>query len=117
MMRVTGSSSSLLLERAKGADIRIVYSPLDAVALAVKNPDRRVVFLGVGFETTAPTVAASIVAAMRQGLLNYFVLASLKTIPYPMEVLSADPEIAVDGYLCPAHVSAIIGADAYRPLV
>ena len=116
MMRVPGSSSSLLVERAKGADIRIVYSPLDAVALAEKNPDKRVVFLGVGFETTAPTVAGSILAAAAKGLRNYFVLAAAKTIPIPMQVLAADPEIGIDGYICPAHVSAIIGADAYLPL-
>ena len=116
MMRVPGSSSSLMEERAKGADIRIVYSPLDAVAIAARNPDRKVVFLGVGFETTAPTVAGSILAAEAKGLANYFVLASHKTIPIPMQVLTADPELALDGYICPAHVSAIIGADAYRPL-
>jgi hydrogenase expression/formation protein HypD len=116
MMRVPGSTASLLEERAKGADIRIVYSPLDAVALAARNRDKKVVFLGVGFETTAPTIAASILAAQAQGLTNYFVLAANKTIPIPMKVLAADPEIAIDGYLCPAHVSAIIGADAYKPL-
>lgn len=114
MVRVPGSSSSLLEERAKGADVRIVYSPLDAVALAAKNPDRKVVFLGVGFETTAPTIAGSILAAKQQGLTNYFVLAAHKTIPIPMEVLASDPELQVDGYLCPAHVSVVIGADAYR---
>ena len=116
MLRVPGSRSSLIEERAKGADIRIVYSPLDAVALAERNPGRRVVFLGVGFETTAPTVAGSILAARARGLTNYFVLAAHKTIPGPMEILSADPELALDGYLCPAHVSAIIGADAYLSL-
>jgi hydrogenase expression/formation protein HypD len=116
MMRVPGSSSSLLVERAKGADIRIVYSPLDAVAIAAKNRDKRVVFLGVGFETTAPTIAGSILAAQAQELSNYFVLAANKTIPIPMQVLASDPEIGIDGYICPAHVSAIIGADAYKPL-
>jgi hydrogenase expression/formation protein HypD len=116
MMRVPGSSSSLMEERAKGADIRIVYSPLDAVALAAANPERQVVFLGVGFETTAPTIAGSILAAEAQGLGNYFVLASHKTIPIPMQVLTADPELGLSGYICPAHVSAIIGVDAYRPL-
>ncbi len=116
MMRVPGSSSSLMEERAKGADIRIVYSPLDAVAIAIRNRDKKVVFLGVGFETTAPTVAGSILAAEAQGLTNYLVLASHKTIPIPMQLLASDPEIGIDGYICPAHVSAIIGAEAYRPL-
>ncbi|WP_306534336.1 hydrogenase formation protein HypD [Geobacter sp.] len=114
MVRVPGSSSSLIEERAKGADIRIVYSPLDAVALAARNPDRKVVFLGVGFETTAPAIGGSILAAKKQGLGNYYVLAAHKTIPIPMEVLSSDPELKIDGYLCPAHVSVVIGADAYR---
>jgi len=114
MLRVPGSSSSLMEERAMGADVRIVYSPLDAVRIAAGNPGKRVVFLGVGFETTAPTIAGSILAAKEQGLSNYFVLASHKTMPEPMAILSADPELSVDGYICPAHVSAIIGADAYR---
>ena len=116
MMRVPGSSSSLLEQRALGADVRIVYSPLDAVALAKNNPQRRVVFLGVGFETTAPAVAASILEAARLGLANYCVLASHKTMPRPMEIFTADPELNLDGYLCPAHVSTVIGGIAYRKL-
>lgn len=116
MLRVPGSSSSLMEERAKGGDVRIVYSPLDAVQLAARNPERRVVFLGVGFETTAPTIAGSVLTAQAQGLRNYFVLASHKTMPQPMALLSRDPELSVDGFICPAHVSAIIGAGAYRSL-
>lgn len=116
MVRVPGSTSSLMEERARGADIRIVYSPLDAVSLAERNPDKRVIFLGVGFETTAPAIAGSIIAAATKGLANFHVLAAHKTIPIPMEILSSDPELSIDGYICPAHVSAIIGADAYRPL-
>ncbi|HEY5975050.1 MAG TPA: hydrogenase formation protein HypD, partial [Geobacteraceae bacterium] len=116
MVRVPGSSSSLMEERAMGGDVRIVYSPLDAVALAAANPGKRVIFLGVGFETTAPTIAGSILAAERQGVTNYFVLASHKTMPEPMRLLTADPELGIDGYLCPAHVSTIIGAEGYRPL-
>ena len=114
MMRVPGSSTSLMEERARGADIRVVYSPLDAVALAAKNRKRRVIFLGVGFETTAPAIAGSILAAAAQGLDNYFVLGAHKTIPLPMEVLAVDPELRIDGFICPAHVSAIIGAGPYR---
>lgn len=116
MLRVPGSRSSLMEERAKGADIRIVYSPLDAVSLAKNNPDRRVIFLGVGFETTAPTIAASILEAVRHNLKNYCVLASHKTMPVPMDILTGDPELNIKGYLCPAHVSTVIGANAYKSL-
>ena len=116
MLRVPGSASSLMEQRALGADVRIVYSPLDAVALAKDNPQKRVIFLGVGFETTAPTVAASILEAARLGLSNYCVLASHKTMPKPMEILTADPELNLAGYLCPAHVSTVIGGVAYQPL-
>jgi len=116
MLRVPGSRSSLMEARAKGADIRIVYSALDAVKLALNNPDRRVIFLGVGFETTAPTIAASILEAARQKLTNYCVLAAHKTMPVPMEILTSDPELNLRGYLCPAHVSTVIGGNAYRPL-
>ncbi len=116
MLRVPGSYSSLMEQRAGGADIRIVYSPLDAVALAKKNPEQRMLFLGVGFETTAPTIAVTILEAARLGLKNYCVLASHKTMPVPMEILSGDPELNLNGYLCPAHVSAVIGGNAYKPL-
>jgi hydrogenase expression/formation protein HypD len=96
--------------------VRIVYSPLDAVTLAKDHPERRVIFLGVGFETTAPAVAASILNAARLGLTNYCVLASHKTMPIPMELLTADPDLALSGYLCPAHVSTVIGGNAYKSL-
>jgi len=114
MVRVPGSSSSLLEERAKGAEIRIVYSPLDALALAEKNPSKRVIFLGVGFETTAPAVAATIITAPSRGVGNFSVLSAHKTIPVPMRILSSDPDLGIHGFLCPAHVSAVIGCDAYR---
>jgi hydrogenase expression/formation protein HypD len=116
MVRVPGSSSSLMREMALGAGVKIVYSPLDAVALAEKHPQKTVVFLGVGFETTTPTIAGSILEAKRRGLTNFFVLGAHKTIPGPMAALASDPKLKVDGYLCPAHVSAVIGADAYLPL-
>ncbi len=117
MVRVPGSSSSLLYEQARGALIRIVYSALDAVTLAENNPASAVVFLGVGFETTAPTVAGAVLAASGKHLDNFYVLCSHKTMPATMAALAGDPELQVDGYLCPAHVSAVIGADAYQPLV
>jgi len=116
MVRVPGSSTSLLEEQARGADIRIVYSPLDAVALAQSNPQKQVVFLGIGFETTAPTVAGALVRAGQLQLTNFSVLCAHKTMPAAMATLTADEELQVDGYLCPAHVSAIIGADAFLPL-
>ncbi|GAB7026384.1 hydrogenase formation protein HypD [Geotalea toluenoxydans] len=116
MMRVSGSSGSLMEERASGADIRIVNSPLDGVALAARNPDRKIIFPGIGFEATAPAVAASILMAARQKLDNYLVLAGHKTMPKAMEMLAAEPAASIDGFICPAHVSAIIGTDAYLPL-
>ncbi|HEY3489303.1 MAG TPA: hydrogenase formation protein HypD [Candidatus Deferrimicrobiaceae bacterium] len=116
MVRVPGSRGSLEQARAAGADVRIVYSPLDAVDLAAAEPDREVVFLGVGFETTAPTVAGAIVTARQRNTRNFSVLSSLRTIPGAMALLAADPAVRIDAFLCPANVSAIIGADAYRPL-
>jgi hydrogenase expression/formation protein HypD len=116
MIRVPGSTSSLQHAKAAGADVRMVYSSLDALAIAAKNPDKAVVFLGVGFETTAPTIAGSLLEAERRGLTNYFVLCAHKTMPAPMAALTADPELKVDGYICPAHVSTVIGSNAYRRL-
>jgi len=116
LLRVPGSHSSLMVERAKGADIRIVYSALDAARLATELPEKQVIFLGVGFETTTPTVAAAILAAEQQRCNNFSVLTSHKTMPGPMQALSADPELKIRGYLCPAHVSTVIGSDAYLPL-
>jgi hydrogenase expression/formation protein HypD len=114
LMRVPGSASSLERERAAGADVRVVYSPTDAVRLAGEKPGKQVVFLGVGFETTAPTVAASITQAARDGLANYFVLCAHKTMPRAMEALLRDQEVKVDGFICPGHVSVITGAAMYR---
>jgi hydrogenase expression/formation protein HypD len=116
MVRVPGSSTSLLEEKARGADVRILYSPLDAVKLAVENPKRQIVFLGVGFETTTPTIAGAVLEAAKQQLDNFSVLCAHKTMPAPMAALTTDKDLQIDGYICPAHVSAIIGIDAYRPL-
>jgi hydrogenase expression/formation protein HypD len=113
MMKVPGTRSNLLRERAAGADVRVVYSTLDALEIARQNREREVVFLGVGFETTAPTIAASIQQARREGLVNYAVLTAHKLIPPAMAALAQDPQVGVHGYLCPAHVSAIIGTRAY----
>ncbi len=117
MMRVPGTRTSLEKERGRGLDVRVVYSPLDAVALACAEPGREVVFLGVGFETTAPAIAGAIETAARKNLSNFSVLSSVRTIPAAMDALASDPEVGIEGFLCPAHVSAIIGANAYRGIV
>jgi len=116
MMKVPGSSSSLDKERAGGHDVRVVYSTLQALKIAVDNPGRRVIFLGVGFETTSPTVAASMVKAEKEGIDNYLVLCAHKLIPPAMEALVSTPELKVDGFLCPGHVSTIIGSEPYKPI-
>lgn len=116
MMRVPGSTSSLEEERAAGRDIRVVLSTLDALEIARREPQRHIVFLGIGFETTAPTVAASIRTAAREGISNYSVLAAPKLVPPALQALLAAP-VELDGFLLPGHVSTIIGAKAYRPLL
>jgi hydrogenase expression/formation protein HypD len=117
MLRVPGTSSSLEQERGKGADIRIVYSTLDALELARRNQDKQVIFLGVGFETTAPTVAASIRQAMESGLSNYTVFCAHKTMPAPMAAIAGAGKVSLNGFICPAHVSTIIGSEPYEFLV
>lgn len=116
MVRVPGSTSSLLDEKAAGHDVRIVYSPLDALGVAEKNPDRQVVFAGVGFETTTPLIAAAIRHAKQRGLTNFSVYAAHKTVPPTLEVLVNDPEVRIDAFILPGHVSTIIGARPYEPL-
>jgi len=116
MIKVPGRKSSLEKEKAAGLDLRIVYSPLDALAIAEETPDREVVFLGVGFETTAPSVAGSLLTAREREVNNFSILSSLKTVPEAMEALMVDEEVSIGAFLCPAHVSTIIGADAYLPL-
>lgn len=114
MLRVPGTASSLAQARARGAEVRVVYSPLDAVRLARERPERRVVFLSVGFETTAPTAAAALLSA--QDVPNFFLFSAHKLVPPALSALFARPDFAVHGLLLPGHVSTIIGADAYRPL-
>jgi hydrogenase expression/formation protein HypD len=114
MMRVPGSTSSLEKERAKGSEIKIVYSTMDAISLAINNPRKQVVFLGVGFETTAPTIAASIVKSSELGLKNYTVLCAHKTMPKPMEAIASGDKVDLKGFICPAHVSTIIGSRPYE---
>lgn len=113
LLRVPASTTSLERESARGADVRIVYSARDAVQVARANPAARVVFLGVGFETTLPTVAAAIDEAERTGVANFMVLAGAKLIEPPLRALVADPDVQVDGFLLPGHVSVVLGADFY----
>lgn len=113
MMKVPGSRSSLSREKGDGADVRIVYSPLDALALAEKEPERQVVFIGVGFETTVPIIAAAIKRAKAAGLANFSVFSAHKTVPAALEAIVNDPEVAIDALILPGHVSTIIGAEPY----
>lgn len=114
MLKVPGNESSLQKEKALGRNIRMVYSPLDAVKIAKENPDKEVVFLGVGFETTAPTIALSVEIAYKENIKNYSILQSIKTMPTTMRQLVLDKEIEIDGFICPGHVSTIIGARPYE---
>ncbi len=115
MLRVPGSESSLEQARAEGARVRVVYSPLDAFRAARSGSDQ-VVFLGVGFETTAPTVAWTVREARRLGVSNYSVLCAHKLIPPAMRALLDSGECRLDGFLCPGHVSVMIGTKAYEPI-
>lgn len=114
MTRVPGSTSSLLAEQAAGRDVRIVYSPLDALTLAKENPDKQVVFVGVGFETTTPLVAMAVKRAKAAGLRNFSVYGAHKNMPGALEAIINDPELKVDALILPGHVSTIIGMEPYR---
>ena len=115
LMRVPGTHSTLRNEKAAGRDIRMVYSTMDAVEIAQKNPGKKVVFLGVGFETTAPTIAAAMLSARQLGLANFFVHSAHKLVPPALAALMSLGDANVDGFILPGHVSVIIGLDAYRP--
>jgi hydrogenase expression/formation protein HypD len=114
MLRVPGTRDSLAQARARGADVRVVYSPLDAVRWAREHPERKVIFLGVGFETTAPTAAAALLAGRE--VPNFYLFSAHKLVPPALAALFARPDFAVDGLLLPGHVSVVIGAGAYRGL-
>ena len=116
LLRVPGSSGKNLAEaRAEGASIEIVYSPAEALKIA-QATDRTVVFPAIGFETTIPVIAATTLEARQKGISNFKLLVSHKVVPPALAALLGDPELAVDGLLCPGHVSAIIGEKAYEPL-
>ena len=116
MLRVPGSTrgDSLLRRRALGADVRVVYSPVDAVKIAEENPQKEVVFLGVGFETTAPGTAAAVRTAAEKKVRNFSVLSLLKSVEPAIRALLAADDVRVDGFLCPGHVATIIGEEGFR---
>lgn len=114
MIRVPGSTTTLQKQKAEGSDVRVVYSPLDALRIAHSEPEREVVFVGVGFETTAPLVAATIRRAKDQGIGNFSVMCAHKNVPHVLEVLVNDPEVAIDAFILPGHVSTIIGTKPYE---
>jgi hydrogenase expression/formation protein HypD len=114
MVRVPGSTSSLAVESARQAQVQVVFSCLDALTLAKAQPQKEVVFLAVGFETTAPTVAATLRSALAAGVKNFSVLCAHKTVPPALDALSSSSQGLLDGLLCPPHVSAIIGTRPYE---
>jgi len=113
LMRVPGSESSLQGERALGAAIRVVLSPLDALQIAQDHPDRKVVFFAVGFETTSPAIAAAVQEAQRRGLGNFYLLSSQRVIPPAIRALLSGGKVQIDGFILPGHVSVIIGRAPY----
>lgn len=113
-MRVPGSRKSLLAAKADGADVRMVYSPLDALALARRNPDREVVFFGLGFETTMPSTALTVLRAAREGITNFSVFCNHITIIPTLRALLEKPDLGIDGFIGPGHVSMVIGTEPYR---
>ena len=115
MLKVKGSKGlDLQSARERGADVRVVYSPLDAVALAAAEPSREVIFIGVGFETTAPVIGGAVVRAEKAGLGNFSSTAFFKLVPPALELLLSDPENRIHGFMLPGHVSAIIGTGPYK---
>jgi hydrogenase expression/formation protein HypD len=116
MLRVPGSKQDFLAEKASGSDVRIVYSPTDAVRIARENPDRQVVFFAVGFETTAPANAMAVKAARMQGIDNFSVLVSHVRVPPAIALILSDPDCRVDGFIAPGHVCSVMGFSEYEKL-
>jgi hydrogenase expression/formation protein HypD len=116
MLRVPGSTTDLLSVKARGGDVRIVYSPLDAVRIAEQNPGRDVVFFGVGFETTAPATAMAVYQAAQKNLKNFSMLISHVLVPPAIEALMSSPQCRVQGFLAAGHVCAVMGFEEYIPL-
>ena len=116
MLRVPGTSEDLFQVKGRGGDVRVVYSPLDAVDLAIKNPDKQVVFFGVGFETTAPANAMSVHLAKRRGLTNFSLLVSQVLVPPAIAAILSAPDNHIDGFLAAGHVCSVMGYWEYPPL-
>ena len=114
MMRVPGYKTSLEKQKADGSDIRVVYSVSDALKIAIENQSKKVMFLGVGFETTSPTIASAIIFAQKNNIKNFYVMSAHKLIPPAMEALVKGGKVNVNGFICPAHVSTIIGSLPYK---
>ncbi len=114
MLKVPGSVSNLSEAQSNGADIRILYSPMDGLQIAREHPDKKILFLAVGFETTAPTAAATVLAAKQQGIRNLFMLSAHKLVPPALRMLLNDAEVHVDGFLLPGHVAVVTGTDVFR---
>jgi len=114
MMRVPGSDGNLLEAKARGADVRFVYSPLDALRIASENPDRQVVFFAVGFETTAPSTALTVLQARERRVPNFSVFSNHVTIVPPIKAILESPDLRLDGFIGPGHVSTVIGQRPYR---
>jgi hydrogenase expression/formation protein HypD len=114
MMRVPGGNGNLLEAKARGADVRMVYSPLDALRIAVANPDKQVVFFAVGFETTAPSTAVTLLKARQKNVPNFSVFCNHVTIVPPLKAILDSPDLRLDGFLGPGHVSTVIGNRPYR---
>jgi hydrogenase expression/formation protein HypD len=113
-LRVPGTRGSLMQARARGADVRTVYSPLDALALAKRDPSREVVFFGLGFETTMPSTALTVQRAAREGVENFSLFCNHILVPPPIKALLDDPQMRLDGFVGPGHVSMVIGIEPYR---
>ena len=116
MLRVPGRSGDLFTVKSEGGDVRMLYSPLDAVTLAQENPDREVVFFAVGFETTAPANAMAVHRASQLGLPNFSILCSHVLVPPAMEAILAAPDNLVEGFLAAGHVCTVMGTDEYEPV-
>ncbi len=116
MIRVPGATGSLAERRSTGADVQVVYSARDALAAARRDPTRNVVFLAVGFETTTPATAATVLEADRDRVENFFILPGHKLVTPAMDALLSAGEVPIDAFLCPGHVSIVLGSDAYRPV-